>query len=215
MSTDLQSVAARLEGAHENGNGYMARCPFHDDQTPSMHVWEEDGHVRAYCHGSCDRYVTDELMKSLGLRPQCEVKSDESSLHEIEAEYLYVDEDGTHLFTVCRTRDKRFPGWRPDPTATSGEQWKLKGEPGVPYHLPRLIQGVREGATIHVVDGEKDVEAIEGVGGFATTAPIGPASGLSILSTLRTFAAPKSSCGATTAARGRPRRGASPPPFTA
>ena len=87
--------------------------------------------------------------------------------------YEYTDEKGAVLFGVSRTADKQFPQWRPDVTKRHGRTWGLEGVRRVPYHLSRLIEAVRAGATIHVVEGEKDVIAVEEAGRVATCNPGG------------------------------------------
>ncbi len=48
-----QDLAGRLD-AKRNGNGWMARCPAHEDNTPSLHISERnDGSVGLYCYAGC------------------------------------------------------------------------------------------------------------------------------------------------------------------
>jgi putative DNA primase/helicase len=55
-------------GARRAGNSWIARCPAHDDKTPSLSISEgEDGKVLVYCHAGCDQEdVIAELIR-LGL----------------------------------------------------------------------------------------------------------------------------------------------------
>lgn len=47
----LERVLERLEGVQRCGDGYLARCPAHDDATPSLSVGEgADGRVLLRCH---------------------------------------------------------------------------------------------------------------------------------------------------------------------
>jgi len=86
--------------------------------------------------------------------------------------YPYTDEHARLLYVVCRTADKQFPVWRPDAASKTGKRWKVKDVVApVLYHLPWLLAGVAAGETIYVVDGEKDVEALERAGKYATTDP--------------------------------------------
>lgn len=41
------------------------------------------------------------------------------------------------------------------------------------FHLPQVLAAVRAGQTIYIVEGEKDVLAVEQAGGVATTNPMG------------------------------------------
>ena len=50
----LEHVLSQLKGVKEQGNGYMACCPAHDDQTPSLSIREADGgELLLRCHAGC------------------------------------------------------------------------------------------------------------------------------------------------------------------
>ncbi len=56
----LDRVLARLEGVHENGSGFVARCPVQGhgkgrgDRNPSLSLSEgDDGKVLLRCHAGC------------------------------------------------------------------------------------------------------------------------------------------------------------------
>jgi hypothetical protein len=53
MSADILSM---LDGLRDNRNGkYMARCPAHDDRSPSLSVKLcDDGKVLLHCYAGCD-----------------------------------------------------------------------------------------------------------------------------------------------------------------
>ena len=38
----LRDVLAKVQGVKKSGNGYKARCPAHDDRTPSLTIAEGD-----------------------------------------------------------------------------------------------------------------------------------------------------------------------------
>lgn len=57
-------LAARL-GARRSGSGWLARCPAHDDRTPSLSITEaSDGRVLLKCHAGCS---FDSIAKALEL----------------------------------------------------------------------------------------------------------------------------------------------------
>lgn len=61
----LDLLIARLEGVKKSGKGYVARCPAHEDRTPSLSLREgDDGRVLLHCHGGC---TTDAVVAALGL----------------------------------------------------------------------------------------------------------------------------------------------------
>ena len=58
----LQPILDRLEGVRRCGEGYMARCPNHDDHTPSLSIREgRDGRILLHCFGGCDTNYEFEL----------------------------------------------------------------------------------------------------------------------------------------------------------
>ncbi|MEJ7749965.1 MAG: AAA family ATPase [Thermoleophilaceae bacterium] len=90
---------------------------------------------------------------------------------ELEAQYIYEDEDGVPLFEVVRFPGKKFKQRRPGASA-----WGIDGVRRVPYKLPFLIEAVGDGLPVYIVEGEKDVRAVEraqiaagDVGGYAAT----------------------------------------------
>ena len=112
--------------------------------------------------------------------------------------YAYTDEHYNLLFEVVRFTPKRFAQRRKDPK-TGAWVWGLKaggymrsangdwiipknGEPAerefpacrhVLYHLPKLIATASSAETVHLVEGEKDVETLEAFDLIATCNPAG------------------------------------------
>lgn len=46
---------AKILGGRKAGGMWMARCPAHDDRTPSLAIAEKDGKVLVYCHAGCSQ----------------------------------------------------------------------------------------------------------------------------------------------------------------
>jgi putative DNA primase/helicase len=89
----------------------------------------------------------------------------------IDATYDYVDERGALLFQVVRRVPKKFVQRRPD--GFGGWVWATKGIRKVLYRLPQLIEAVKAQRTIFIAEGEKAVQALEGIGHAATCSPGG------------------------------------------
>ena len=175
QSPQLQRVLSRLEGVVTVSGGFQAKCPCRDDDdNPSFSVSEgKDGKVVVYCHaGRCD---TEKACQSMGLtlsdlyppKPKEELK--------LTATYNYYSEDGTLLFQKLRFVDssgkKTFRQRKPD--GRGGWDYKLADTPRVLYNLPAVVNAVKEGKPIFVVEGEKDVETLTKMSIVATTMPNG------------------------------------------
>lgn len=96
-------------------------------------------------------------------RPATRAKA---SLGRVVATYAYHDEAGGHLFDVVRFDPKDFR------QRGANGSWKIKGVRKVLYRLPR-IAAAPDGATVYIVEGEKDVHRLEDEGLLATTNPGG------------------------------------------
>ena len=50
----LDLLLSRLEGVRKSGRGYVARCPAHNDKSPSLSVVEtDDGKILVHCFAGC------------------------------------------------------------------------------------------------------------------------------------------------------------------
>jgi 5S rRNA maturation endonuclease (ribonuclease M5) len=97
---------------------------------------------------------------------------------DLVARYEYRDEAGSLLYVVARyertvadEREKTFRQWRLDE-----DHWVPLGDARrVLYRLPRILEHIAENRRdpIYVVEGEKDVEAVETAGAVATCNPMG------------------------------------------
>lgn len=64
--TPLELVLSKLLNARRSGQGWSARCPAHDDQTPSLSIHEgDDGKVLVMCHAGCK---VEAVCGAIGLR---------------------------------------------------------------------------------------------------------------------------------------------------
>ena len=61
----LDRLLSRLEGVRETApDQYAARCPSHDDKSPSLSVRAVDDRVLVYCFSGC---AAEEIMAAVGL----------------------------------------------------------------------------------------------------------------------------------------------------
>lgn len=107
---------------------------------------------------------------------------------KVTATWAYTDEAGKRLYEVQRVEDGTFdPETKKpnktfrqrhhdpkDPAAKSdGWVWSLKGVRRVLYRLPAVLEAVKAGRTIYLVEGEKACDAAVKLGLDATTAGMG------------------------------------------
>ncbi len=63
----IETLISRLDSVKETGHGkYVARCPAHDDKSPSLSVTEkDDGVILIRCWAGCE---TEDVLTAIGLR---------------------------------------------------------------------------------------------------------------------------------------------------
>jgi len=62
-----ETIASVL-GGHRAGPSWMARCPAHDDRTPSLSLRDTDeGYTLAYCHAGCTQAEVVAALRACGL----------------------------------------------------------------------------------------------------------------------------------------------------
>lgn len=94
---------------------------------------------------------------------------------ELVCAYIYRRDDGRPEGSVARWRTPHQYGDSKSFSQThwDGNSWERKGFAPIPYRLPELIDGVRGGREIVVVEGEKDVERAARAGLVATCNAMG------------------------------------------
>ena len=147
-------------------NRYEAKCPCHDDKTPSLVVYVNDDWVNIKCMAGC---ADEDVMKALGLKKKdlyigCNPHKSKNDKQVInETVYPYKKADGTLVYSKKRIDyedgTKTFLFILPDGT------YGLKGTPHIPFNLPE----VSKADTIYFVEGEKCAESVIKQGFVATT----------------------------------------------
>ncbi|MCZ6625240.1 MAG: AAA family ATPase [Deltaproteobacteria bacterium] len=165
----------------QKGPERKAHCPrpelhANGDRTPSLTVNVEEGLLNCFVCGLQGNIhqVAKELgwpMLSSNGQGRHNGLPDRFKDQPIQAWYTYTDQHGRPIYKVARTSAKEFPIWAP---VIGGGSWGLKGTGVrlVPYHLHKLVKA----ESVFVVEGEKDVKTVEGMGLPATTFPGGAGS---------------------------------------
>lgn len=180
----LDRVLAHLQCVTQSGSQFIARCPGpshkRGDLNPSLSLSETaSGQVLMHCHLAGCR--TEDILEALGLEwRDLFFNADHSNeldkpmkrqQSEIQRLYDYTDEEGQLLYQVVRLNPKGFLQRRPN--GKGGWIWNLKGVQRVLYRLHKVREAVKAGQAVYIVEGEKDVEALEELGFTATCNPMG------------------------------------------
>lgn len=164
----VDELVRRLEAKPKASGGWMARCPAHEDTNQSLSIDERDGTLLLKCFAGCE---FEDIVAALGAGGARNSGSPSASRWREVASYPYVDERGLLLFEVVRFEPKSFRQRRPD--GAGGWLWNLQGVRRVLFHLPELIAAVERKEPAFIVEGEKDVLALESIGLVATCNPGG------------------------------------------
>jgi hypothetical protein len=161
---------------------YKAKCPFHEDDTPSLSVNLESGLFKCFgCQEKGDVFTFYQKKHGCDFREAMKKLSRLAGLNGDRTEapkarprivrtYDYEDPKGNLLSQVCRFEPKDFRQRHPD--GKGNWIWDMKGVPRVPYHLPQIMS-VDPGVPVFVCEGERDVDALIDLGLTATCNPMG------------------------------------------
>ena len=160
---DAQGIAEALGKARSgSGGGWVALCPSHDDQSPSLSLSDSAGKVLVHCHAGCAQDVVIDTLKARGLWDS----KPKPAKREIRATYDYIDPDtGAIRFQVVRYEPKDFRQRRPD--GAGGWSWSVPKSERILFNLP-AVRSADLSKAIFIVEGEKDVQALAAIGCVAT-----------------------------------------------
>lgn len=136
------------------------------------HVCEKGGtYIDALVASGRSADIADALTQ-MGVDPATPRQSSGGSraLGSRVAEYVYTDEAGEPLYQVVRFEPKDFRQERRE-----GNRFVpgMQGVRLVPYRLPQVLAAIERHEWVFIVEGEKDVRALEAAGRVATTSPGG------------------------------------------
>jgi hypothetical protein len=171
---------ARVPGLKQVGDKWRGPCPIHQGKDANFAVDSRSG--MAYCHSQCGRgWGLLQLEQTLSggswqeartaidaLVGRCETKP--VQLREV-ATHDYTDENGELLYQVVRYQPKAFRQRRRVVDQSGNARWayNVNGIRRVLYRLPKVLAADQ----VLLVEGEKDVEALEKLGFVATCNPGG------------------------------------------
>lgn len=152
VSDALRQSGRAVRGDHLTA---QAQCPAPNhgkgrgDRNPSLSLRQIEGQALVYCQAGCH---TEDVMAALGLR-MADLFDDRRGV-----DYRY--DDGRTVRRWYAGNDKQF------------RQSETQGTPQL-FRLSKVAQAVQAGEAVYLVEGEKDVLALETLGVVATTAPMG------------------------------------------
>jgi hypothetical protein len=153
-------VLKHFTGVKPSRCGWVALCPFHEDQKPSLSISQAvDGRVLIHCHAACP---FADVLAAAGLRPADLFPGNPV----IDATYDYRAEDHALLYQVVRMDPKAFRQRAPD--GRGGWRWTVGNVRRVLYCLPELL-AADPAALVFYPEGEKDADRLAGLGLVATT----------------------------------------------
>ncbi|MBV8983506.1 MAG: toprim domain-containing protein, partial [Acidimicrobiia bacterium] len=165
----MEAIRRRGIGiASESEHSAEVHCPVHDDGTASLSIRRGDTQPVVLCCGAgCDR---DSILTALGLSwpDLCHPLPPRSEPRV----FAYHDTDGSLLAEKVHKATGRY--WR----RPEGEGYAigLDGMKPPLYRLPSVLAALDVGATVWIVEGESDADAIAALGEVATTPPHGAGS---------------------------------------
>lgn len=149
-------------GGQRSGEGWLCRCPAHDDNRPSLSLTDaDDGRVLWRCHAGCEQESVAAALRSRGLLNGAD-RSPRHDLHfpnlgDPSHVWIYREAAGNEVGRVARyetPQGKEVRPWRRE-----GNRWVSKGLP-----KPRPLYGAdllaqRAIVPVLVVEGEKCADA--------------------------------------------------------
>lgn len=171
----LSYYKARVPGLKKDGGEWRAACLLHGGTRPdSLSVDPETG--RWNCHADCqqggDAYAFEMQLRGVKFPEAKRTVNAELGIEDdwrpeagIVAVYDYQDAEGQLVYQVVRKEPKKFLQRRPDPAAPGGWNWRVRGLTRLLYHLPEVLAFSDR---VYLAEGEKDVDALRGLGVVAT-----------------------------------------------
>lgn len=190
----LSRVLERLQSVKRTGDGWIARCPAHDDRSPSLSIGAgADGRVLLHCFAGCS---ADAVCGAIGLEPRdlfvpraasngthsrarTGYPTAEAAVTALRAKHgspagiwRYTNVDGREVGLAVRFDDSQAPGGKIVlPVSLHCNEWRMRAMPAPRplYRLPELASA----GVIVVCEGEKATDAAAALGFIATTSPGG------------------------------------------
>lgn len=185
----IDKFLAHLPDAKRSGKGFKACCPAHEDRNPSLSISEaDDGTVLLKCFAGC---ATEDVVAAMRLDmadlfpaqhepPRQTSERKELPAHstaqdairayglgEPEQQWIYTDASGTEVGRTLRWTTPAGKDIRPLVRVPNGWRLAAMARPRPLFNLPALLADAT--SPVYVVEGEKCVDVLKGLGFLATT----------------------------------------------
>jgi len=162
---NIEEILSKLDGVKKQGDGWIAKCPAHDDKEPSLSITTKGDKVLLHCFAGCSQ---EDVLKAVGLETGPGLTLEEYA----RAKRLPVD-----FLESNRVTERKFygkpavriayyddmgreakPRYRVSMTGKARFFW-AKGAKAIAYGLWRL-KVAKEAGYIVVVEGESDCHTL-------------------------------------------------------
>ena len=141
--TAIERLGLRVK---PNGKGVVAQCPAHEDNSPSLGVLPLPDSVSLHCFAGCEN---GDVVEALGLTMR--------DLFDNRRDVRYQYPDGRRVIRE----------WDPNTRKKTFRQANNDGKNAL-FRVAEVVAAIAAGRWVLLVEGEKDVLAVESVGGVAT-----------------------------------------------
>jgi DNA primase len=78
---------AKALNARKSGSGWMAKCPAHEDRSPSLRIDEKNGRVLCHCFGGCRQSEVIQKLTDMGLWDAEKLSPEQRQKRELARHY--------------------------------------------------------------------------------------------------------------------------------
>ncbi len=153
---------------------YYCLCPAHDDHNPSLTITQDksNGNILINCFAGCK---IEDILNKVDLLSRDLFNNKHTAKSHIEiARYNYYNEKKDLIHCTIRYIDNHGnKSFKQGNYLYSQFKFGLQGMKTYLYKLPELIEDIKQGKDIFIVEGEKDVDNLRKLGLSATTSPMG------------------------------------------
>lgn len=167
---------------------YKALCPAHNDKIPSLSikkVMDKEGYEKTNitCYANCD---IKDILERVGMSVSDLYTNPKTKIYKSELDkcisyyetkgikyiehYTYKDQNDKYLYTKIKfMQEDGKKTFRYVVIGKNGWENGRGGKKPVLYRLNKVVQAIKDGHPVYIVEGEKDVHTLETMGYTATT----------------------------------------------